>query len=393
MILAGVAVGALALAKYSAVFFAPIAGLLTLVRLARRAPVLRQRGGWRRLGALLGAQAAATAIAVGVIWAGYGFRFAATPDGRDPTAWNWTGITARPDGSVGAVGAAVRLAHEHRLLPAAWLYGLAYVDAAAQSRRAFLAGEFSLRGWREFFPVAFLIKTTLGAQGLLLLALLLPWRLRQRRTTRWLYRLAPLLVFLGVYGTLAVTSSINIGHRHILPLYPPLYILAGSIGLALAPAPRRWLLALGVGALLAWHVGASFAVRPYYLASFNELIGGPAHGYRYLVDSSLDWGQGLPDLRRWLDGHASGRRVYLSYFGTDRPARLGLDVTRLADHALDSTRRPPPPRTLEPGLYCISATMLQQPYASRPGRWNLTWEELYQRGRGRELGRVFKRDE
>src|SRR6185369_10959616 len=71
--------------------------------------------------------------------------------------------------------------------------------------------------------------------------------------------------------------------------------------------------------LLGWHVFESIAIRPDYLAYFNELAGGPSEGYRHLADSSLDWGQDLPALKQWLDGERLQRgdgNVYLSYFGT-----------------------------------------------------------------------------
>lgn len=386
--LAGLAVGALALAKYSAVFFAPIAVLLALVRLTSRAPLGGRRSIAGRLGVLVVASGAALLLAWAIVWAAYGFRFDPTPDGRDPGNWDWAGVIEPVDDSLDLVGPAIGFAREHRLLPAAWLYGLGYVDRKARYRQAFLAGECSATGWPEFFPVAFLIKTTLGAQALLLLALLLPWFCPRRRTLRWLYRLAPLLVFLGVFGAFAITSKINIGHRHILPLYPALYIIAGSLGAVLAARPRRGWLVTGVAALLAWHLVASWKVRPHYLAYFNESIGGPAAGYRYLVDSSLDWGQGLPDLQRWLATHARDERVYLAYFGTDRPSRFGLRAIRLGDRALDSEPRSPPPERLEPGLYCISATLLQQVYALGGGRWSAALERRYQTLRARPLDLV-----
>ena len=53
-------------------------------------------------------------------------------------------------------------------------------------------------------------------------------------------------------------------------------------------------------ALLGWHAIESIKVAPDFLAYFNELAGGPANGYRHLVDSSLDWGQDLPKLKEWL---------------------------------------------------------------------------------------------
>ena len=72
-----------------------------------------------------------------------------------------------------------------------------------------------------------------------------------------------------------------------------------------------------VTGLLALYVGQALAAWPHYLAYFNLASGGPAQGYRWLVDSNLDWGQDLPGLRRYLDEHTEpGRPHYLSYFGS-----------------------------------------------------------------------------
>lgn len=379
--LAGVSAGALALAKFSAPLFVPIAVALGVLRVLRPA-ALRVPGYARRLrscaakaGALLVAQIAAGTLALGVIWAAYGFRATATPDGLDPSGWDWTRHTQSHSGVIGQF---VRAAHEHHWLPDGWSYGLSYVHRANQARPAFLAGAYSPVGWREFFPVAFLVKTTLAAQALLLLGLLLPWRARRRRTPRWLYRLAPLLLFVGLYGAVAVSSQINIGHRHILPLYPALYILSGGVIAAWRARPSRGLGIVIVG-LLGWHVGAATIARPHYLAYFNEGIGGSSRGYRYLVDSSLDWGQSLGELGAWLGQQSEAQeRVYLAYFGSDRPARHGIRATRLADAGFDATRdRPLPPRQLQPGWYCISATLLQQVYTPFSGPWTSDREQLY----------------
>ncbi len=378
---AGVSAGALALAKFSAVLFVPIAIALAALRLAHPAP-LRLVGFSRRLngfgakaGALLSAQVAAGLFALAVIWAAYGFRFAATPDGTDPSGWDWARHT---QARFGGVGQFVRAAHEHRWLPDGWNYGLGYVHRANQARPAFLAGYYSPVGWREFFPLAFLVKTTLGAQALLLLGLLLPWGAPRRRTPRWLYRLAPLLLFVGLYAAVAVSSRLNIGHRHILPLYPALYVLAGGVAAAWRARPRRWL-AVVIASLLGWHVAAATLARPHYLAYFNESIGGSTRGYRYLVDSSLDWGQSLADLGPWLAEHApTPERIYLSYFGNDRLTRHGIVATRLADAGFDAASdRPLPPRQLQPGWYCISATLLQQVYTPFSGPWTSDREQLY----------------
>ncbi|MER3457301.1 MAG: phospholipid carrier-dependent glycosyltransferase, partial [Chloroflexota bacterium] len=48
--------------------------------------------------------------------------------------------------------------------------------------------------------------------------------------------------------------------------------------------------------LLFWLAVEALAIQPYPLAYFNQLVGGPAQGYRVLADSNLDWGQDLKRL-------------------------------------------------------------------------------------------------
>jgi hypothetical protein len=225
---------------------------------------------------------------------------------------------------------------------------------------------------------------------------------------RWprLYVLAPLLVLLAIYWVFALSSSLNIGHRHLLPMYPPLFILAGAAAAWSEAPPMRaathtskknsgkpaTVPAVGRGAFLAARalvVGAvALAVAeavwmwPDYLAYFNVLAGGPRHGYRHLIDSSLDWGQDLNGLERWLERHpdeaGNRERVYLSYFGVARPEYYGIDAQRLPSY-LSPRWSPHVPVPLTGGLYAISATMLQSVYLAQfPGRWNKDYEERYQ---------------
>jgi hypothetical protein len=131
-----------------------------------------------------------------------------------------------------------------------------------------------------------------------------------------------------------------------------------------------------VAVLVAWHAGASLAIRPHYLAYFNPLLGGPARAYESFVDSSLDWGQDLPGLKRWLDAHARGEKVFLSYFGSGSPASEGIRATRLADGFFDLRGREVAPE-MTGGLYCISATMFQQPYTLVRHGWTRAHERRY----------------
>lgn len=411
-LVAGAAVGALALAKFSAVLFAPLLVAMVAVRLARAAPLPLRLGaarwrvrGWRRLVILLSAYSVVAALAVALIWAACDFRYAATP--RTEAAGlrfnaSWSEVLLQhpspnpephPSGQppadlnpghlhAGWPQRIVRFARAHHLLPEPYLYGLAYVYRFSGWRPAFLAGHTETTGRWWFFPFAFLIKTPLPVFGLLALAAIALVTDSRRSSVggaarrRRLYRMSPLFLLVGVYGAFAVSSHLNIGLRHILPLYPALFVLAGAAVLLVHRRPR-WVAALVVG-LLAWFAAASWWIRPSYLAYFNELIGGPSQGYRYLVDSSLDWGQDLPGLKTWLARHAHPHEpVYLSYFGSGDPVYYGIHATRLGDDYFDLRPRPAMP-AMGPGLYCLSATMFQHIYTLARGPWSAADERRYQ---------------
>jgi hypothetical protein len=272
------------------------------------------------------------------------------------------------------VQAVVRPLRAWHALPEPWLYGLTFVDRFSRSRVAFFFGEMGTTGWVAFFPAAFLLKTPLPALALLALAgILLATQPRfGGRAGRLVYRLTPLAALGAVYAGFALTSHLNLGLRHLLPLYPVLYVGAGAVALGFH---RRWLV-IATAVLLAWHAGESLAIRPHYLAYFNPLRGGPKQAYQYFVDSSLDWGQDLPGLKRWLEAHARGESIFLSYFGSGSPQDEGITATRLADGNPNQGLRPvAPPMT--GGVYCISATMFQQIYTYVRHGWTPDHERRY----------------
>jgi hypothetical protein len=278
---------------------------------------------------------------------------------------------------------------DHRLAPEAYLYGLARTEHGSRVRAAFLNGEYSNRGWPMFFPYAFLVKTPLPLFGVLALAAVgfaVQWAhadaaSRWSRLGRALYRLAPFAVLFVVYWVVAITSHLNIGHRHLLPTYPVLFVAAGGAAfwLTRSPLPRAHAaLGLLTGCLLAWSGVECIRAWPDYLSYFNPIAGGSKNGYRHLVDSSLDWGQDLPGLQKWLNARVQRAgavaSVYLSYFGSGSPEFYGIHAIRLPGY-LD--RRPADLRPLGAGVYCISATMLQNVYSLTPGPWGARYEERY----------------
>lgn len=417
VLLAGLTAGLALTAKMSGLLLLPVLVILFVARCLKAAPLPVQVG--RRgcrvrarpalFAALLAAGALGAGVALVIVWAGYGFRFSAAPPGAaDELTFrpSWHAVlggtpaapappnTAAPPGAASVSGAQlaavprlIAWARDQRLLPEAFLWGAAYTYRTSLKRESYLMGRVSSQGSALFFPVAFALKST-PAELLLFLAgavaLVTGGRLARHpaRTRpaqlRTLYRGAPLWVLAIVYGVVALTTPLNIGHRHLLPIYPVVFVLAGAAALWLRTLRR----ALGVGLLIvviSAQAVDSWAARPFYLAYFTPFVGGQREGWRYLADSSFDWGQGLPDLARWLANQkqrGDTTRVFLSYFGSDSPRARGLGVTRFGDARDDWGDRHFPVRPTG-GWYVISATYFHGLYLNLSPPWSAVHERHY----------------
>jgi hypothetical protein len=185
----------------------------------------------------------------------------------------------------------------------------------ARGHSTYLLGRISNFGHWYYFPVAFAVKTPVATLAALLLALSLAIRFRRNLDLRLAVLAVPVLVYLAF----CIPANINIGIRHILPIYPFLFVLAGVI---LATQNWRWKQAT-LGVIAVALAVESLAIYPHYLAFFNVLAGGPGNGPRYLVDSNLDWGQDLKNLKLYMDAHQLPS-VCLSYFGSAEPEYYGI---------------------------------------------------------------------
>jgi 4-amino-4-deoxy-L-arabinose transferase-like glycosyltransferase len=311
LLLAGLAAGLTLSAKHSGILLAPILPALTLVEIAYAAPERRKPMAAK----LFGGIAAITILAVGVLWAFYGFRYAARPAGLvlNPTLSEYaaplTGINSWVIG---------HFAH-WRLLPESYLMGMTDIHYAAQQYPIFLLGHDYAHGVWWYFPVALSIKTSLGLMGLLILAgiALFTGQLSQRR------ELAYLAVPGAIYLAVAILSGMNIGIRHVLFLYPVAALLAAAALTALAQHRRRWVW-IG-GALVAFHIVSALAVFPAEMAYANEAWGGTRNAHKYLSDSSVDWAQQLPHVREWVDAHP-GEECWFAYsaYPDLRPQAYGI---------------------------------------------------------------------
>ncbi len=374
------ALGVGLVAKFSAVLLPPMLMLIGAIWICAEA----RTAGWRRpLFRVTRSLAVHAVVSWAVIWLFYGFRFSAfAPEfAADATFNHGWGVMLT---GIGFPAKVIWWLKEWRAFPEAWLYGLTFVLQFSRARGAFMSGEYSITGWVSFFPWAFLIKTTLPfiilLVGVAFSAFRSQRRLTLRRTAEALLPLTPLMVLFAVYWITSLTSNLNIGHRHILPTYPVLFILAGWAGRWFSRAtPMAAAVSLVLGG---WHFGESFAIRPHYLAYFNQIIGGPTNGWRHLADSSLDWGQELPGLKKWLDANTRGEKVFLSYFGTGSPAYEGITATSLPSLPAAGVQRPW--HALQPGVYALGATMLQHVYSEVRGEWTLELEKEYSRARALE---------
>jgi len=369
VIWAGLAFGAAQASKFSAVVLAPILMLLTAlwflsghgVRASPSLPgsrLLAQRPGLVRAFELVVILLVIFLIGFVLVWADYRFEVGTVlGEGRE---LNW--LDARLDGS--RWEPAVRYLFQELPVPAhKYIYGLAVKYAHTQKGRpAFLMGDVSREGWWYYFLIAFLIKTPIPLLILLTMATVLTTVQRTSFWEREAFLFIPALAWLGVNSF----SGFNIGYRFLLPALPFLFVFAGQV-VAIEKIRQRTVTVGLVSILCIWQLVGTLRIHPHYLAYFNELVGGPDNGYKYLVDSNLDWGQDLKGLGAYLKAQGIDQ-VELSYFGTADPAYYGIQYTCLPSFGILSKDKCPiePGFQARAGVFAVSATNLQGVYLGDP---------------------------
>ena len=252
-----------------------------------------------------------------------------------------------------------RLEENGPLVPASpYLEGIhAILDFSSTGRPAYLLGQYSSQGWWYYFPVAFAVKTPLATIVALLAATWLALRKPQRDDV--LLLVPPLAYFL-----ISMTSNLNIGYRHLLPVLPFLAVHIGRLALSPCPpvpwSPRLRVRRLIPLALFTWLALATLLIYPHFLAYFNILGGGPENGWHILVDSNIDWGQDLKGLRAWM-AREGVDRVRLSWFGSAYPEAydIAYDMLPGLPNGFPLWENPPFDRDEPaPGIYAISVTSL-----------------------------------
>lgn len=288
LLVTGVVTGLTLLTKHSGVVILPILGALAIADAIR--PSGSKTSKWRFAGGNLLAIVLIGVLAVGIVWIGYGLRFASYP-GAPEIAATWP----VPSSAVGRLLAALESLH---VMPDAYLRGFgAALALSNQSSDAFVAGKIYLQAPWFSTPFNFAIRNT-AAMLLLIPAgafgMVMTWRKRSRER---LFVLIPITVFLAV----CVRASSNVSMRYLLPILPFLLIAVADGCVELIRRVRWAGYALPV--LIVLHAVSSLHAYPNYLSFANELWGGPSHAYKYLP--WLDMGQAYPEARAYLEKHPS----------------------------------------------------------------------------------------
>jgi len=227
----------------------------------------------------------------------------------------------------------------------------------ALGNSSYLLGSYNETGWWCYYEVLLAVKTPLAMLGLIGVGAWLCWKRRLELSAYW-------IPFAFVIGILMVGafSRINIGLRHVLPVYLAFSVIAGvgAKWLWTQGGKARWILLV----LLAWMMASSAFSHPDYLAYFNELAGDRPE--RIAVDSDLDWGQDMKRLSARLHEVGATEVAFDPFIIAHLEAVHGFPPIKELD-----------PRAPLPGWNAVSLTMLKLDRLGYKGHPELTpWPEL-----------------
>ena len=299
LLLVGLATGLLLATKHSGILIGPMFVCLIAWEVLKAPGAERKRIALRLSAGFF----AIVVLSVLVLWAFYGFRYSARPAGMTFSTSVAAYAQPLPHFESAVVVAVGRL----HLLPESYLVGLVDVKLMSIAYPTFLLGKVYPHGLWYYFPLVILIKTTLGLLLLIGLATFANVTGKLTRHRELFYCLAPAILYLAV----AMMSGMNIGARHLLPMYAFVIIFSAAAAVTLAGKGRRWTILCSV--LLVAHVVSSLVVFPNEIAYANEASGGPRNLHNLLSDASVDWAQQLLQVKQWQDRHPD-QECWFAYF-------------------------------------------------------------------------------
>ena len=210
-----------------------------------------------------------------------------------------------------------------RLFPSYFLFGICAVLVRETSLQpVFLLGRYSTVGWWYYFPAAFALKTTLPFLVVTVASLAWAgWEMFRKHEAKFVAILAPVALFMAM----AMWTSIQVGIRHLVPIFPFLFIAGGALLYRLWRARRmRIAVRSAVVVALAWMCVETVRAYPNYIPYMNQLASGGPH-WQYLSDSNVEWGDDIGGLAEYLKARGEtrvraailGGRVILPLYGVE----------------------------------------------------------------------------
>jgi len=234
------------------------------------------------------------------------------------------------------------------------------IGRVSGGNNTFLLGQLSHKSIPYFFPVAWLLKTSIPIVLLVfasVLAMILRWP--KNKDKKW--QLTVILTPIVVYWIVTLRGRLDIGIRHLMPTIPFVLLMIGYFIRPIVNGTKKWPKAI-ITLLVVFMVGSTLRSYPNFIAYFNEFT--PAdQKHQRLIDSSLDWGQDLLRLKKYVDDNHI-KNIKIDYFGGSVPAYYIPQSTSW--HSQNGPTS---------GWLAVSATFYQSSRLSGPeeGKWSYQW--------------------
>jgi 4-amino-4-deoxy-L-arabinose transferase-like glycosyltransferase len=281
------------------------------------------------------------------------YSFAGGPDPQLETCRHWTGSISRQMRCVAEIDIALSKNKITKPFAQYLLGALMVVQRSTGGNTGYFLGNISNSGWHEYFPIVFLIKEPIPSLILIFLAIFWSFKnfikstINNIKNKNWWIKLINWLsqnfllfcifIFVIIYSISSIRSPLNIGYRHLTVIIPLIYILT-------ADQIKKWwwgvnkvdsrsiffllinfnqIKKIGIKTILIlilimWYIIEALIISPHFIAYFNEFVGGAKNGYKYVVDSNLDWGQDLKRLAKFVEQN-NINKIKLDYFGGGSP--------------------------------------------------------------------------
>ncbi len=393
IILSGLTLGLLQLAKFSSVIAFPIFFLLVIIY-----PFVKNKNGnKKRIFEFLEYAfkgLVVFTISIFLVWILYYFNTLNMPQEKITEAINYYFQVDDPNIKTIYTRKVLFSMNENAFLRpfGEYLFGIARVfQRVAGGNVTYFMGEVYSEAKASYFPVVFIMKEPLPILILILFTLIVFFKesyfsifkmfkknirknvsffadILRKKTTE-----LAMLGFIILYSIISITGNLNIGFRHLFPILPFVYILISKkiFDYKNSNPHKKNFASVMIIAVSFWLIVEAFLSYPFYISYFNQAFGGPKNGYHYVTDSNADWGQDIKRLQEYLSSHPEIDKIRVNYFG-------GGDVNYyLGEEKVVpwwDSRRP-----IENGWYAISVLFIQESLhdKKRSLQENYSWLKKY----------------